>query len=371
MQKTVNQHYVPQLLLKKFAKTMEVTGRATKYQLQVYDKNTGKHRIDLVSNIFSQKYFYDTDNQIESSLSKLETKVAPIINKLIAELSIPTNLDLEIFLKFICCQYLRTLTMRERSNQTIDKIQMDIVKSIFEANKDSPLFKEMFETGKIDYGTFMYGKEAKRSISCLNIQNLNKYYKGLKDLEIHILENNTSKEFIIGDHPVILCNWLLSDYKLTKNIPVNSSPVAIGAQMFIPITPRLTIGLYDPKVYRYDTSSKYITSIDEKSVEWLNTLQIFYSTNSLCFLSESMIPIVASLVDGAQNLNLCRPFDNDTYNQVVSGHILRNLEPKPSFFETLDTAMQLLSKAVVPLPDTSSLGIIAGLLYRNQEGLVI
>jgi hypothetical protein len=90
-------------------------------------------------------------------------------------------------------------------------LNMNLVQSIFKLNKDQELF---VKHAHIDYGHFEYSKDDRSNIS--SIQTLSGIINSptLSDLSIHILENHTEEKFIIGDQPVVLCNWLLSSYKL-------------------------------------------------------------------------------------------------------------------------------------------------------------
>lgn len=361
---TKNQHYVPQFLLKKFKISPPID---SKVQIHLFDKHSQTTEIKSIKHVFAEDYFYDEDNLVENQLGLVETQAAIGINKIINDDFSVLKTDADILLQFIASQYSRTLARRNSSHKMIDDVQMNWVKSMFNINKNVSQFKESFEAESIDYGNFDYTADNFRSISAMNAVNGLVLFEMLKDLSFHLLENNTDDEFIIGDQPVVLCNWLLSSYIFTKNIPVNSSPIAIGAQLFMPLSPKLYICLYDSKVYKYGSKSEIKTKINKESVEWLNKLQLIHSANAVGFSDCKMKQKIYARYQDCKTITLRQHINHNNTKQMMLGSTLKNLEPKPSFFKILDKAKSLPSNAIMDNPHKAGKLINAGLLYRNKN----
>ena len=203
-----------------------------------------------------------------------------------------------------------------------------------------------------------------RLISAINATSGLILFGMLKDLSFHLLENNTDDEFIVGDQPVVLCNWLLSSYKFTRHIPVNSSPVAIGAQLFMPLSPKLYICLYDPKIYKYGSKTEIKTEIDKKSVEWLNKMQFINSANAIVFSDFKMKQKIYALYQNCKNISLRQNINHNSTKYMMLGSTLKNLEPKPNFFKILDKAKNIPSLAIFNNPHTNRKLINIEFLYR-------
>lgn len=362
MKITKNQHYVPQFLLKKFKISPSIDN---KVQIYLFDKHSQTTEEKSIKYVFAEDYFYDKDNLVENQLGLVETKVSKEIDKIIHSGFSELKIAADILLQFIASQYFRTLTRRNSSHKMINDGQMNLVKSIFEMNKDVSPFKEELDSGNIDYGHFDYTDGDLRSISAMNAVNGLVLFYLLKDLSFHILENNTDDEFIIGDQPVILSNWLQSSYKFTRRIPVNSSPAAIGAQLFMPLSPKLYICLYDPKVYKYGSKSKIKTEINHESVQWLNKMQLIHSANAVGFSNCKMKPKIYALYQTCKNITLIQNINHNNAKQMMLGNTLNNLGPKPNFFKILDKAKNLLNRAISDNPYSDGKLITAGLLYRT------
>lgn len=102
----------------------------------------------------------------------------------------------------------------------------------------------------------------------------------IHDLEQHLIVNNTPHEFLISDHPVVRSNLYLHGL----NVLNTGSLSVAGAQIFLPISTRHLLCLYDPKIYKYGHKSSRISQIDSPSVvRALNILQIRNNPQALMF----------------------------------------------------------------------------------------
>ena len=129
-------------------------------------------------------------------------------------------------------------------------------------------------------------------ISCLTLQG---YYASilLTDLKFHLAINKTSLDFFISDHPVFIYN------QLYRNLdhPEVTSFGARGLQLFLPLSPRLILCLYDPEVYKYGTKNSLLTDINKvKDVEILNSFQAINSKSFVVFLDRTSEINIKSMI---------------------------------------------------------------------------
>lgn len=89
---TKNQHYVPQCLLKHFSYLQK-----SKKKINIFDITKASVRYNQqLTKVFSQNYFYDKDNSVETILSdKIESPASTIIDEIVKDdfsiLSSPEN----------------------------------------------------------------------------------------------------------------------------------------------------------------------------------------------------------------------------------------------------------------------------------------
>lgn len=101
----------------------------------------------------------------------------------------------------------------------------------------------------------------------------------LEDLKYHIIKNETQLEFHISDHPVFIYNWL---YRNLEH-PGVTSLTSLGLQIFLPLSPKLTLCLYDPKIYKYGQRNLVTCISDSNDVDILNSFQIVNADSIIGF----------------------------------------------------------------------------------------
>jgi hypothetical protein len=99
-----------------------------------------------------------------------------------------------------------------------------------------------------------------------------KHWKLVVDLKpILIVEQTGSRRFITSDYPVVRYN----SFYLSKNYSFSSGYLTRGLQLFLPISPRKCIMLYDSKAYEIpEEKNGVLTLMKAKDVDQLN--EIFY-----------------------------------------------------------------------------------------------
>lgn len=277
----VNQHYVPQFYLKKFARNT----KPRKYIINCFDKTTGKKFTRNIKDIAMEKYFYDNQEPpiVENIFAYLESHSSIIYDKIIEEESIENLTDSQrtIFSLFIFFQYSRTRGAREFFSQVAK-----LVYKHFEENKNYPkinnfdpqiLKKFLEDRGYSAQINIMFGPREEKVNKILTIAE--ETSKLIFNLDWNITKNNFKREFFTGDHPVIIYNPY-SDEKIIKGYGIQAfkSP---GVEIFFPLTPKLCLIIYDKRVSGYkDVSSE--RNVKKKELDWINT-QIIAESYRLIF----------------------------------------------------------------------------------------
>ncbi|WP_175975347.1 DUF4238 domain-containing protein [Burkholderia sp. BCC1047] len=92
----------------------------------------------------------------------------------------------------------------------------------------------------------------------------------LEDLSWHVLSNETNLPFVISDHPAVLYNWYLRD----SDDPGYTAITKSGVQIFLPLSPSITLALIDKSVYKFgEKGSSHTVLSHRRDVELLNSLQ--------------------------------------------------------------------------------------------------
>lgn len=329
---TKNQHYVPQFLLRGFS---SVDTEKPKVQIFDLERNVIRQN-QAVKEVFSQNYFYDKSNEVESFLSEnIEGPASKIINEI-------RNNDFRMLgnggtelIKFMCCQNARTV---EGIEDALNFINAHFYQILSDLNRFNDL-------GITDPGNFKIRPSDKDSMRNFNAaQALNGIIdsKGMEDLEFHILINKTNEEFIISDHAITRYNWLYRGL----NDPRIGSMLAKGVQLFLPLSDKICLCAYDSKVYKYGQRSSNVSVLkSENDAYWLNQLQMrnarsFIAFKSICMTS-NLKKLHASFfgekVYSRKSLHLGQ--EDISEDELKTKHMVYTnqveLREKPTFFKVL------------------------------------
>ena len=250
---TKNQHYVPRLLLRNFAHDERV---------DVYDLVREECRLNQhINGVCSENYLYDHDNLIENFLAtKIEGPAAAELKKLETR-----NFDLRRpsteWLTFLLAQLMRTPEAFDKTESFMQSAMNNIISSIYSVNN--------WEGRQCHFQ--LDGPGAEQAVLSSQVVRSPLQVPLISDLAACILQNDTSDEFIISDHPVFHSNWYLKD----ADDPRVAGIATKGVQFFLPISPTLTYCLYDAKVYAYRGRSGHgVISVTKDDVAKLNHYQV-------------------------------------------------------------------------------------------------
>lgn len=220
---SINQHYVPKLLLKKFFSKESF--------VWVYDKEAKKKNWNFIkerpiTKVASEDYFYDKvknvkEESYEYKLKKIETEVAPILEKIIQfeNLFILSEMEKEKISHFLMTQHLRT-KFRQREIKNLTDDLNDKLKQSLKTNVDLN-----FSTKDIWFSMLEDAKTLSKFIS-------NKiWFLGKCD-----------RLFFSSDNPVVLQN-VNDENPFMGNLGFDS----YGIEIYLPLNDSLLLCMYCEK----------------------------------------------------------------------------------------------------------------------------
>jgi hypothetical protein len=224
-------------------------------------------------------YFYGKDLQIEKALSLIEGQMSQILNRVQSKNTLPNrgSPDHITLLMYTLIQHARTAYSAEMYDEQTDKIIKHLVApKLVDMNYSSEQIASVRVTLK---------NPARFALSVAA-----PHYPLLVDLKLKLIRATGAHEFITSDTPVVFYNQFLSFRKLGSNTGLASK----GLIIFIPISPKQLIILYDEAVYGVGSKSCDVINVsDPRDVEQINRLQfvsalenIYYSDKSFPALQE-------------------------------------------------------------------------------------
>ncbi len=232
-----NQHYVPQFLLKHFARGKK------KNKVWVFDKHADKAFQTSVRNIASEKGFYeleapgDGDNKetrgaIESHFSKMEQKAHKAIRKLIQseKLNNLSSSELDWIIAFVATQYLRTKQFRNILINFSEALT-EKLRALGQGAEKIKGFKSLNDNSTKAESLFFSAKNIHEIVNIISNKN------------VLLLKTRNIDPFYISDNPVILHND--NDLRPYGNLGL-ASP---GIQIYIPLSHKLILGFWCPSLH--------------------------------------------------------------------------------------------------------------------------
>ena len=207
MTEAKSQHYIPRFVLKHFCadgKMIFVTDLKTK---EKYKTN--------ITNAAQENRFYNLktmqgDVSLEEMFSNLETKAAPIVNKIVATESIGwfQDEDFQILEDLVLCQFYRT---RKSVNNTTKILKSENV-PIFDRYNANGEKVETLYSGDLDIDDNM---SKTLTYNILNHMEHNDVVRdAMASMEWLLLKTPENKKFVMSDSPVVLISSTSpTDYK--------------------------------------------------------------------------------------------------------------------------------------------------------------
>lgn len=273
------QHYVPKMYLKLFSKDGK-----TIEQITLTDT---LHRNVPIANLCQKKYMYSKNPDMEKIFSEIEGLTHKTLNKLLQEEKINFK-EYAYLLSYIGFQRGRTLLEKEDFNNTLDKLAketMMIKGEVVQELKKKGITKEFLDKLTIGHHGFYLEKVLISGFVVIL----------LLDLQMAIIKNNASNDFIFSDNPVVFYNRIKWDGGVSGVSSLGyQSP---GLIIFFPLNSKTMLMLYDDYHYKIRNEEQRHTIIDSKGdysyiissinhgddVEHLNRLQLYNCNHAVYF----------------------------------------------------------------------------------------
>lgn len=251
-----NQHFVPRFYLKRFS-VLE-NGK----ELRLFNKKLGKFisRASL-SNQASNKFYYGKDGELENDLAYSESIFAGVIRQIIETETLP---------KYSSRDHIRLLhfaVMTEYRNP-IKRIAMEKITEILSG------YIKQHEKLPEKYRDEEFQLKLSDPVA-FALKNQNKNVLMITDLHIKLISNETNIPFVTSDNPVVQYNQFLEHKTPLESI---TGYGVKGIQIFIPISTRYMLVLFDSQVYYLGKKkSKVIHVTRPTEIDQLNILQVINS----------------------------------------------------------------------------------------------
>jgi len=296
-QRTKNQHYVSQFLLRRFADKSE--------RIHVYDKHVRKSFVTSIRNVASENYFYDlkvgnTVIALEPVMTEIENTALNAINSIadsgsIANLTDDCKANIAFFMGI---QMVRTRAALETLHQAEEGLRR--------IGPSKGLTPEIMPNLFID-------DEQLKKISLMNLQIANDLAPQLLNKD-WIVYRDPKMQFIISDHPLVRQN-----YYSGNRLIGNNGIACEGIQICIPLSPEFTLAFICPTLaepFREhqrtkipDTEIPLLIAIDngtpldliDDCVIYQNSLQIA-NANRFVFSASNDFTLVDKMLDATPSL---------------------------------------------------------------------
>lgn len=277
-----NQHFVPRFYLRNFS--------SDGVGLIGIDVGSGKASRRNIDNLCASFYFYSTGEErkgFEHSTSRLENVQAEIIRKVISGKSLASLSFEDRFYLNILILLMRTRTRASKAdaqrlaNALFDSLKPYILQT--EGALSKGLTRESLDAVKL----VKDGANFEGMLLALNGAEL------IADLDICLLENETTQPFITSDNPVVLYNHLRHNDFGSLGF---QSP---GLIIILPLNQKMALLLYDSKVNILNPFGADLVHLDRrKDVDEVNRLVALDAESTIIVDSQNDIEYAKSLLEG-------------------------------------------------------------------------
>lgn len=251
-----NQHYVPKFYFRGWTDNEKVPA--------FHIENKQEYRPTSISNLCSEDYFYG-GAEVEEATDDLEDYHARIVRNLREEVTFQTLCDMEIYHFCIFVLYLKSRT--KYAKKEVDYMTDKLAKELLEVHVKAGLADEELLEATDRFRITHDAMHPRTMLHALTGPEL------ILDLEVALLVNNTEKEFLFSDHPVVLDNQMYKQHRDRFLYGLQSR----GLQIYLPISKDVCILLYDELCYSVNYSNQRARRVilnSEETVQGLNDLQV-------------------------------------------------------------------------------------------------
>lgn len=251
---TKRQHYVPRMLLRNFSSD------GKRISLVVDGK-----RIDNAGlrDQCQEDYFYGSDQILEKSFAEQESEMAALLGDLSPErFETLTDRQLEIMRQFVAYQRARTRGAAQHLSDFMGAFAKQTLKDGLLLNDGRVMTVEEDEA-------FQVGLEAAQRDA---VWQAAKSMPVLADMSVKFIATVRTPAFVVADHPVVAYNQFAEHHPVLSRYPTRTGHALKGLQFFLPVSPSMTLAVYDPATYSYG-GNKRVCTAGPHDVALLNRMQ--------------------------------------------------------------------------------------------------
>lgn len=296
----IKSHFVPQFYLRNFGDS-----------IFFFDKKSGKIRSATPRTVANKSNFYgpiiNGVQPLESAFSQIEGESNLAIKELIEKKNVfkITNSNFQNLCKFAALQYLRTEEIRIQ----IEESGNFAFREFFAAshpNFDRELIERLYTTDALNMRVHLQ-----------TIRDYTKWASVILHMKFILIINKTSFPFWTSDNPVAIHNSI--DYSPYSGLGI----VVEGIEMHIPINPKLSLIICDPKKFKNFPNGFELNS--DLAILRENWLQVDSSTRFLYSNTGRFYQIKKLL---AEHKNVTNPKRIRNKSKIISGKELNKKQLK-------------------------------------------
>lgn len=230
--------------------------------------------------------FYGPDDEIENLLANLESSLAPVLREIRSKGALPpvTSDKHSHLLTFGAMQILRTPKHAERLNRMFDKA----LKQVY-SRAANQLGMDL-EATRIGYDDPVL----------IALRNLPQMQDALTDLNAHLIVSSRNA-FLTSDNPAFKYNQFCEEIQYTGV----TGAIQGGLQIFIPLSPRHLLVLYDASTYRA-VAGRYTRSSGarQSDIDQLNKMQLMSADENVYFADWHQLQDITRLLPQIESLRI-------------------------------------------------------------------
>lgn len=261
-------HYVPKFLLRRFS------GDKKRIDVFPIDKRRIIPNVGIKEQC-SEAFFYGKDPIIEKALGSLEDATSVVIQKIcLGKMSSISLYEADLLRQFILYQVSRTRGAAEETQNYMEALSKEMLKKRSEIEGIPP----KLPTNVLDLVNIQFSQTQMTSLKAAATTPV----LAISDLEFKfLLPSNEDSEFILSDNPAIKYNQFAEHHPTLSVIKGSRGYLLKGLQIFLPVSPKVCIALFDPQVYSYGNPGQPIRKISKRDVATLNLLQASHADKCL------------------------------------------------------------------------------------------
>lgn len=318
-------HYVPRFYLRGFS---SATNRINVYNLE---RRLPIRDASLRDQCYRHR-FYGTDD-VENSLSTIEAEIAPVLQEIRMSNRLPHygSASWETLVFFIALQETRT-ALRAKLFETGFTEMMRMVLGKSTGHKE------------IDFNDVTLSL---KNIGLWSLQFVPAIYSTLTDLRGHLAYVTKRSAFVTSDNPVFKYNLYCEN---VKGIGTTGT-LARGLLVFMPISPRHVVILYDDEIYNVGTGHRSFTKNPPASdIFAINLLQVVSAEANLYYDEWRMTNKIGRVIEEAQRFlpeNRVIVEEFVEFGREDESSLIHQFEPSPnlrlklSFFSLKSSALKI------------------------------